>query len=106
MVTEYKQVNGVKSNKHLIFQLWVKTLITLFPPSEMGHADFSVRERAIESPAAITQKHLHKRAAAATVFIFWQTGWQTNQPMYMGNSEIEEWNRRHRHVDNFAFDRQ
>ncbi|XDV41461.1 hypothetical protein PO909_010332 [Leuciscus waleckii] len=34
----------------------------------MGHADFSVRERAIESPAAITQKHLHRRAAAATVW--------------------------------------
>jgi len=33
----------------------------------MGHADFPVRERAIESPAAITQKHLHRHAAAATV---------------------------------------
>jgi len=31
----------------------------------MGHADFP--ERAIESPAAITQKHLHRHAAAATV---------------------------------------
>ncbi|KAG1963483.1 hypothetical protein F2P79_003860 [Pimephales promelas] len=45
----------------------------------MGHADFPVRERAIESPAAITQKHLHRHAAAATVFIFWKMGWQANQ---------------------------
>ncbi|XP_056619697.1 uncharacterized protein LOC130433918 isoform X2 [Triplophysa dalaica] len=56
-----------RSKPHRALQPWVKTLITLFPQSDWAH--FSVREGPTERPAAITQKNLHRRAAAMASYI-------------------------------------